>query len=199
MKRDYIYLLIVAIVVIVTSCAVEEPRLMTPEKEPILERAAAGIVKEIETAKYIALITPRPDEEPEIEEVIEQAPEEPLSTPVENIEESVDVIEDAEEEIVNPVVTYDSPGLVYLGEYEITAYEYTGSTCANGNYPTPWYTVACNSLPFGTELYIDGVGYVIVEDRGADWHSSNWLDLYIGDIDACYEWGVQYRDVYLVE
>lgn len=89
--------------------------------------------------------------------------------------------------------------LVYLGEYDITAYEWTGNPCANGNYPTVGYTVACNSLPLGTVLYIDGVGYRTVEDRGATWHSDWWIDLYLGDVDACFEWGIRTRSVWIVE
>ena len=86
-----------------------------------------------------------------------------------------------------------------MGVYEITAYEWTGNPCANGNYPTEVYTVACNSLPFGTVVYIEGIGYRTVEDRGADWHSPTWIDLYLGDVDACYSFGRQYLNVYIVE
>lgn len=90
-------------------------------------------------------------------------------------------------------------GLIYLGVYEVTAYEWTGNPCANGNYPTEGYTVACNSLPFGTVVYIEGIGYRTVEDRGAEWHSSTWIDLYLGDETACYSFGRQYLNVYIVE
>ena len=89
--------------------------------------------------------------------------------------------------------------MTYLGTYEITAYEETGNCCANGNYPTVGYTIACNSLDFGTKVYIDGVGERVVEDRGGPSHGNNWIDLYLGDVVACYEWGIQYRDVWLVE
>ena len=88
--------------------------------------------------------------------------------------------------------------LEYLGVYDLTAYEWTGNPCANGNYPSVGYTVACNSLPLGTQLYIEGVGYRVVEDRGATWHSSNWIDLYLGDVSSCYDWGVRSCNVYIV-
>lgn len=90
------------------------------------------------------------------------------------------------------------PDMEYLGTFEATAYEWTGNPCANGNYPTVGYTVACNSLPLGTVLYVEGIGYRTVEDRGADWHSDRWLDLYMGDVTACYEWGVRDVEVYIV-
>ena len=89
-----------------------------------------------------------------------------------------------------------SSNMTYLGNYMCTAYEWTGSPCANGNYPTEGYTVACNSLPFGTQIYIDGYGYYIVEDRGGG--GDNWIDIYMGDESSCYDFGVRYLDIYLV-
>lgn len=110
------------------------------------------------------------------------------------------VYAEAEEVIEPEEIAEESPEeeLEYLGKFEMTAYEWTGSPCANGRYPTEGYTVACNSLPLGTTVYIEGVGYRVVEDRGADWHGSNWMDLYLGDVDSCYEWGVRSVDVYVV-
>jgi 3D (Asp-Asp-Asp) domain-containing protein len=89
-----------------------------------------------------------------------------------------------------------SSNMTYLGNYMCTAYEWTGSPCANGNYPTEGYTVACNSLPFGTQIYIDGYGYYTVEDRGGG--GDNWIDIYMGDESSCYDFGVRYLDIYLV-
>ena len=105
------------------------------------------------------------------------------------------------EEVIEPEeIAEESPEeeLEYLGTFEMTAYEWTGNPCANGNYPEVGYTVACNSLPLGTQVYIEGVGYRVVEDRGAEWHSDYWMDLYLGDVDACYEWGVRSVEVYVV-
>ena len=118
---------------------------------------------------------------------------------VRNEPESV-VYAEAEEVIEPEEIAEESPEeeLEYLGTFEMTAYEWTGSPCANGNYPEVGYTVACNSLPLGTTVYIEGVGYRVVEDRGAEWHGSNWMDLYLGDVDSCYEWGVRSVDVYIV-
>lgn len=108
---------------------------------------------------------------------------------------------------MNPSISYydehnvsneesSSSEMTYLGNYMCTAYEWTGSPCANGNYPTEGYTVACNSLPFGTQIYIDGYGYYTVEDRGGG--GDNWIDIYMGDESSCYDFGVRYLDVYLV-
>ena len=80
----------------------------------------------------------------------------------------------------------------------LTAYEWTGAPCANGAFPTVGYTVACNSLPLGTRVYVEGIGERVVEDRGASWHSSNWMDIYLGDVSACDQFGVREADVYVL-
>lgn len=90
-------------------------------------------------------------------------------------------------------------GMTYLGNWHITAYTYTGNVCANGNSPTPGYTVACNSLDFGTHIYIEGVGERIVEDRGPKWLGTNWADIFCSTYNECIVWGSQYKNVYLLE
>lgn len=132
---------------------------------------------------------------PEVE-VVEEAPAE---TAVEVPEEPAVEEEPEAEEVFEEETIEAASNLVYLGTFEMTAYEWTGNPCANGNYPTQGYTVACNSLPLGTQVYIDGYGYYVVEDRGASWHGDNWMDMYLGDVNACYQWGIKYLDVYLVE
>ena len=89
--------------------------------------------------------------------------------------------------------------LTYLGTWSCTAYTHTGNSCANGNYPSDGYTIAHNTLPFGTEVYIDGVGYRTLEDRGPGYLGSEWCDIFMDSYDACVHWGMQDRDVYLVE
>lgn len=85
----------------------------------------------------------------------------------------------------------------YLGTYQLTAYEWTGNPCANGNYPTCCYTVACNSLPLGTKIYIEGYGYFTVEDRGG--MANNVIDIYMGDYNSCIQFGRRSASVYIVE
>ena len=86
-----------------------------------------------------------------------------------------------------------------LGEWRVTAYAETGYCCANGNYPTTGYTIACNSLDFGTEVYIEGIGFRTVEDRGPAYLGDAWLDLYLGEYDACVQWGDQTKKVWKVK
>lgn len=126
----------------------------------------------------------------------------PWDMPADAVRNEPDSVVYAEaEEVIEPEeIAEESPEeeLEYLGTFEMTAYEWTGNPCANGNYPEVGYTVACNSLPLGTTVYIEGVGYRVVEDRGAEWHGDWWMDLYLGDVDSCYEWGVRSVEVYIV-
>lgn len=103
-------------------------------------------------------------------------------------------IEVDEEELVEKTVV-EEESKTYLGTYQLTAYEWTGSPCANGNYPTCNYTVACNSLPLGTHIYIEGYGDFVVEDRGG--MSNNVIDIYMGDVSTCLQFGRRSASVWL--
>lgn len=89
--------------------------------------------------------------------------------------------------------------LEYMGEWRITAYAYTGSPCANGNFPEVGYTAACNALPFGTQVLIDGVGVRTVEDTDGGVMGNEWIDLYLGSVDECIRWGDQTRKVWVMK
>lgn len=93
----------------------------------------------------------------------------------------------------------DAPeGMTYIGTWDISAYEWTEpqNPCANGNMPTPWYTCALNGYPFGTTVYIDGLGYFVNEDICG---TPGRLDIFLGDVEACKQFGVQAHDVYIVQ
>lgn len=93
----------------------------------------------------------------------------------------------------NPLDEYE-----YLGNWHITAYTHTGNVCANGNYPTAGHTIACNSLDFGTEVYISGIGFRTVEDRGPGWLGSSWCDVFMDSYNECIVFGSQYCDVWML-
>lgn len=99
--------------------------------------------------------------------------------------------EPVEEEVV------ESESKTPIGFYELTAYEWTGNPCANGNYPTAGYTVACNSLPLGTRIYIEGYGEYTVEDRGG--MADNVIDIYMGDYDSCIQFGRRTATVSIID
>ena len=80
-------------------------------------------------------------------------------------------------------VTIDGAELIFLGVWDVTEYcpcricngGYTGT--ASGNALTPGRTVACNSLPIGAEIYIEGYGLRVVEDRGGG--GACWVDILV--------------------
>lgn len=192
MKKYKDILLLIAVLIFMVGCskAVPDSRYMEVErqlKSDIVKTIQKQVDKHIEDAHYL-VSAPLADEEPLL---VEEVPAEEV------IEQNIvnPTIFDNEESATTEEV--ETPGLVYIGDYRVTAYEWTGNPCANGNYPSEGYTVACNDLPFGTEVYIDGVGWRVVEDRGGG--GEGWMDLYLGDVSACYEWGVQYRSVYVYE
>lgn len=100
-----------------------------------------------------------------------------------------------------PVV--EEPQMEYLGDWTISFYcnceictgQWAGGPTASGAMPTPWYTVATGDLPFGTILYIDGLGTFEVQDRGTGY---GWLDVFVGSHDVALANGLQTRSVYIV-
>ena len=78
----------------------------------------------------------------------------------------------------------DEPDMVYVGDYRVTAYAYyegggENYYTASGMEPIPYYTVATGpEFDFGTVLWIEGIGEVMVMDRGG--FSSGIIDLHIG-------------------
>lgn len=97
------------------------------------------------------------------------------------------------------------PEITYLGDWTITAYccceictgEYANGITASGTVATEGRTVACNSLPMGTRIMIDGHEYT-VEDTGYTPYGETWLDLFFEDHESALAWGVQTKEVYLI-
>ena len=97
----------------------------------------------------------------------------------------------------------EDPVLTYVGNWTISFYcpcelccgEWATGCTASGVLATEWHTVATDMFPFGTELYVDGLGYFVVEDLGV---SGEWLDVFVNDHQEALNLGLQYRDVYVV-
>ena len=97
------------------------------------------------------------------------------------------------------------PKLKLLGEsYWITGYDDCASCCgvwaggptASGVMPTVNHTVAVSSdIPFGTRVYIEGLGYYTVEDRGV---GRGCVDVFCNNHEECNRI-TGYYTVYLVE
>lgn len=94
-----------------------------------------------------------------------------------------------------------APAMEYVGNYRVTAYAYyegggENYFTASGATPVPYYTVATgDEFPFGTVLYIEGIGYVEVQDRGA--FPEGIIDILIGD-DSMDSFEDTTRAVYIV-
>lgn len=90
----------------------------------------------------------------------------------------------------------DAPeGMTYMGVWEISAYEYTGNPTASGTMPTEWHTCAFNSAELGATIYIPGLGYFLNEDVCG---TPGRLDIFLGDVEECKQFGIQSHDVYIV-
>ena len=95
------------------------------------------------------------------------------------------------------------PVLTYIGTYTCTAYcpgpcccgEYASGYTASGTWATEGRTIACNTLPMGTEVVIDGNTY-IVEDTGWSPYGEAWIDIFFEDHQTASDFGVQSKDVY---
>ena len=96
-------------------------------------------------------------------------------------------------------------GLTYLGQFTATAYcpceiccgAYSSGYTASGTLATEGRTVACNSLPIGTQVMIDGNIYT-VEDTGWSPYGENWIDIFFWSHDSALAYGMRTVDVYLV-
>lgn len=108
------------------------------------------------------------------------------------------------EETAEPDGDAADPVLTYVGNWTITFYCACSECCgdfatgctASGVAATAWHTVATDQFPFGTELYVDGLGYFVVEDLGV---SGEWLDVFVDGHQEALDLGMQTRDVYIVE
>lgn len=93
----------------------------------------------------------------------------------------------------------EDPRGEFLGEWRITAYYETGMATASGEYPEEHVTAAHNSLPFGTQIYVEGLGVWTVEDRGPASMGTEWCDLYLGDYQTCVQFGETRRQVWIID
>lgn len=93
-----------------------------------------------------------------------------------------------------PATNPEPSNMKYLGALSSTAYTHTGNNMANGEKPYEG-AVACNLVPIGTKLYIEGYGYFVVKDRIG--HGSQ-LDIFMDTYDECIQFGRRTLKVYVV-
>jgi 3D (Asp-Asp-Asp) domain-containing protein len=101
----------------------------------------------------------------------------------------------------------------FLGNFRITAYCSCKKCCgkwadnrpngivygASGAELVAGVSVA-SPLPFGTKIYIDGLGEYVVQDRTADWivdkYGEGIVDVYFDNHEEACKFGCKYLDVY---
>lgn len=158
---------------------------------------------------YVTLqnIYPEATAEPIPTPVVEAA-EETTSDYTENEDESVDYTDvntetPVEQEVPQEECTEDtSSNGEYLGTYTLTAY--CGCEACNGGNagitamgvePSEGWTVACNSLPLGTQISINGNTYEVQDTGNMD---DGTIDIFMNSHDEALNFGVQSADVYVI-
>lgn len=128
---------------------------------------------------------------PEVTEITTEATTEESST-----------VEETTEIPLTTVKFEDIPEYIELGTFKLTAYCSCSKCCgksdgitASGTKTKANHTVATDSsIPFGTELYINGNTY-IVEDRGV---KGNVVDIFFNSHEEAQSFGVKYAKVFEV-
>ena len=100
--------------------------------------------------------------------------------------------ESDEEEYVEEDNTYsdsESGNMTLLGNLYITGYVETGNPTASGVYPYVGGVAMSTSygLPYGTTIYIEGLGYYTLFDTGCNY---GVVDVFCNTVDECYNLNV---------
>lgn len=117
----------------------------------------------------------------------------------------VEIMEESPSQSAAPEEAAPEEVRTYLGSYKITGYDTCARCCGNtkgitasGTTATVGRTCAApKDLPFGTRLWIEGIGERIVEDRGGAVNGKK-IDVLCADHLACYAITGTY-EVYIIE
>lgn len=161
-------------------------------------------------ADYVTLqnVYPEATAEPISTQVTVATAEDTTSDYTENESESVDytntddeasIEQEAPQEEYMEDTSYNGE---YLGTYTLTAYCGCES-CNGGNAgittmgvePSEGWTVACNSLPLGTQISINGSTYEVQDTGNID---DETIDIFMNSHDEALNFGVQSADVYVI-
>ena len=139
----------------------------------------------------------------------------------ETVVETVSVIEEVFIPVEVPVEV--DPPMELLPEYKFLATAYTSDPKENGGYgavgcrddiPLTEEAIAANlnQLPYGTRVYIEGVGERVVVDTASnktitrrtaealEKGAVGWIDIYMGDnAEAAHAWGVKVVTIKILE
>lgn len=113
---------------------------------------------------------------------------------------------EAETEPETTIAETGSPQMIYLGAYRITFYDNCPACCGQWAYMgitnsgapcQASHTIACGyDIPFGTVIYIEGLGTYVCEDRGVP---SGCIDIYVNNHSEIPSWGCAYMNCYVVQ
>ena len=119
------------------------------------------------------------------------------SVPIEPIPSST--IESVEAENITFRVTAYCPCEICCGKWaSMRPIDENGNPIVFGasGFPLESYVSCASTFPFGTQIELDGIGTVEVQDRTATWlvdkYGENIIDIYMEDHEAAKEFGVQY-------
>jgi 3D (Asp-Asp-Asp) domain-containing protein len=105
-----------------------------------------------------------------------------LESDYEQLEMKYNTNELLHEAEIEKITTGEMPFAESIGEYEVTYYV-GGYRTSSGTIPTAGRTVAADTdiLPYGTEIYIEGIGWRVVEDTGSA-IKGGILDVYVDSL-----------------
>lgn len=156
----------------------------------------ATTTEEVVTEVFSATMTTEEYTEAVTEEYTEEITEEWTEEPTteEYFEEPLPPEEPQEPE--PPAEPTAPEGMTSIGSFYITGYTATGNATSSGVMPEVGVTAACNSLPAGTVIYIEGIGTRVIQDTGA--MSNSVIDVFVGSTSEAYAITGTY-EVYIVE
>ena len=164
--------------------------------EPLITEAQVAVETTISSTTEAQLTVIEPTTPPTTEAQVTVV--ETTSPPT--TEAQIEIFEDTDystnEFSVSKGENYTSYGTFRLTAY-CPCYECSGSwgkQTSSGTWCVEGRTVACNSIPAGTRIYIEGYGEFVVEDTGN--LGSRTIDIYFDDHRANFE---DYREVYVLE
>lgn len=102
----------------------------------------------------------------------------------------------------NEVCSFTAECTAYTAGYESTGktpeHPAYGLTASGQQVRKGIVAADTNVLPFGTKLYIDGLGIFEVQDTGSDIKGQR-IDIYYDDLNDAIKFGRQQRKVYILE
>lgn len=130
------------------------------------------------------------------------------SQEVEVVQQEVETVEEVEttnEEVLDNREYWTFEISYYCGCWNCT--QNGDLTTASGTIAEQGRTVATPSdIPFGSEIYVDGIGTLVAEDRGGyiEYTYDDYgnivmrLDVYLDSHELCYEYGRHYSSGYII-